>query len=119
MKSSTLSAGILALGLLWTSVTAQEVPSFTPKIEEVTKSITKNIDAALTNIKVSTEMRAIIEKKVNELINELRRDGEEIDGRNIYIAPSGEKYLSIAVGNDNARVWKGAIVEKSKIFNNF
>lgn len=112
MKSSTLPAGILALGLLWTPVIAQEVPSLTPKIEETTESITKSVNVALTNIPVSTEMRAIIQEKVNELINELRRDGEEIDGRNIYIAPSGEKYLSIAVGNDNARVWKGATVEK-------
>lgn len=110
MKTPILSAWILAIGLLWTPVGAQEVAS--QSIEEITGNTSKMADAVLTKDTLS-ETKREIQKKIEELKNELNRDGYETSGRNIYIAPSTDTFISVAVGSDDARVWKWALVKKN------
>ena len=115
MKWSAVPAGILALGLLWTPAGAQEVPS--QKTEEVRKiddtivDTEKNINTALTSILTTPETKALVKKKIAELINDLKRDNLQVSGINIHIVPSWDKLISVATGSDDARTWKSALVE--------
>lgn len=110
MKTSMLSAWIVTLWLLWSHVGAQEVTS--PKIEETTMNTGKSIEAALINNWLTPEVKTLIQKKVDELVSELRKEGLQVSGTNIHIAPSTDSLIFVTTGTDDARTWRGGFVKK-------